>query len=515
MSVIRHDVLPKRFERVYGGDFRRIALCKRKVKNDSRQLIIQLKESATTAGGRNDDIDLMVQKVNKETQRRLNLLDEKYWTIVNRYKQHYAGIEEIQNFMRIFREERRSQNKKLLSEPPKKEGEEEEEKEKEGTEHDQRPKNRFVDRIVLQPDPTIIPGSNHPCINNVVVLVHLGKYGNNLYVDQQRIPLYIPNSLKNNKFAASIIPQDGATVLFFSNGKSVMTGTTGRENALFALQMFRLTLSRVMQPMIVVDGRQESYEISYLKTILDFTGMRRLNTVCSGPIAKEGESVDLSAILETYPETNWNPEIFPGLYFHIPAGNTVIPGGEKVTAQIFEKRIVIMLRTHKNVNVAYNFFLKLVKPFINKTSSDYEEDRYTYRYKQMLWKLNAVNNEASNLNFTEGCGLGPRSYFSSSSSLQDSTSTMPLFVWDQGEVFNTVSIPIPKDKEEKDIEPVTTTTTLKEKSEEGDNFGADDNNIINNNSLFAFDFEDQLPPEILKKMMSVVKTGSKIKSLTH
>jgi TATA-box binding protein (TBP) (component of TFIID and TFIIIB) len=345
--------------------------------------------------------------------------------------------------------------------------------------------HEFGSKVILEPHKSIFPGFNYPKITNFVVTVHFGKDGKDLYVDQHRIPLYLPNAVKNNSFAAVIIPQDGATALFFSNCKTVMTGTTTPESALHALQMYRLSLSRVLQPVIVYDDSydppRETYEICYLKTILDFTGFKGTNTVGSGPIAKDGYTVDLSALIEVYPETNWKPEIFPGLKFHLPEGNKVIPEGKKCTAHLFEGRIVLMgLEDPEHIVIAYYFFLELVKPFLDKSSPDYEEDRYSYRYKQMLWKLNeptereieAQEAERDRLRRTFKCGPYAE-YVGTDDSISINVSDASSSV--------TVSV-------------------------------VDKKNANDGCSLFDFDIKDQLPAEMVKKMKATMKTSSKIKN---
>jgi TATA-box binding protein (TBP) (component of TFIID and TFIIIB) len=271
----------------------------------------------------------------------------------------------------------------------------------------------FKDELDLPLDRDIVPNLPYPKIPNYVVIAHLGKGKNDLEVDQRRIALYIPNSLRTVNFAATIFPQDGATALFYSNGKTVLTGTTALDNALFALQMYRMTLSRVKQQVVVrkeVEFKyetekgekikqqitEERHEVSYLKNILGFNWFSGTNAVGNGPLTKPGETVDLSMIAEKYPDTNWNPEIFPGLKYHLPEGNSIIEGGKKCTAHIFEGKIVIMgLENPKDMTQAYRFFLEFVKPFTCRSSKEYEEDRYCYRYNKLLHKKNS-NEESKN-----------------------------------------------------------------------------------------------------------------------
>ena len=100
---------------------------------------------------------------------------------------------------------------------------------------------------------SIFPHTNTPIITNNVVTGHLGHGGENMALDQRRVPLYLANSVRNERFAAVIIPQDAATVLFFSNGKIVITGKTTPESALFALHLYRQKLGKVLQPVILCD----------------------------------------------------------------------------------------------------------------------------------------------------------------------------------------------------------------------------------------------------------------------
>lgn len=375
--------------------------------------------------------------------------------------------------------------------------------------------NRFVDKISLGLDEDVLPYLRYPKIPNFVVIAHLGKNGNNLCVDQKRIHLYVPNAVKNLNFAATIIPQDGATALFFDNGKTVLIGTTGLDNALFSLQMYRFTLSRVKQPVIyykeisimnketnnVVNLTIETYEICYLKTILDFGWFKGTNTVGNGPIAQDGHMVDLSAILEKYPETNWNPEIFPGLKFHLPNGNNIIPEGKRCTAHIFESKIVIMgLDDPKNIAIAYRFFLELVKPFLSNFSADYEEDRYSYRYNQMLKNL-----KKDQPNFVESeC----KSEINSIKIVGDTTKDSAEMLKQSENIFCIT-----------ESEHIDTNNTIDNNKSNNENESNAKNSPDSHsspsssiNSLFDFDLREQLPPEMLKKLTSTLKMGSKIKS---
>lgn len=446
MSVIRRLPPPKRFTRIFGHDYRTIALAKRREERKIRQLLREAKKYE------NFDTNCILE----EGAKRIRFFEKKYEALNLVHKNRYYNGREPNDMLpsRRYR------------------------------------CHEFGSEVVLEPHKSIFPGFNYPKITNFVVTVHFGKDGKDLYVDQHRIPLYLPNAVKNNSFAGVIIPQDGATALFFSNCKMVMTGTTTPESALFALQMYRLSLSRVLQPVIVSDASfdppRETYEICYLKTILDFTGFKGTNTVGSGPIAKDGYTVDLSALIEVYPETNWNPEIFPGLKFHLPEGNNVIPGGKKCTAHLFEGRIVLMgLEVPDHIVVAYYFFLELVKPFLDKSSPDYEEDKYSYRYKQMLWKLNEdtdkelemdkdiEDQEIKRENLRRTFGDGPYA--------EKTKDTISLVVEDAS---SSISLALEKNN-----------------GEEGGRGG----------SLFDFDIKDQLPVEMIEKMKMTMKASSKIK----
>ena len=448
MSVMRRDPPPKRFTRIWGHDYRTLALAKRREEKKIRWMLKEARKCSETF-----DVTGIVE----EGTKRIKFFDDKYDALKRSYKNRYYGCkgEDGNDALPLIR-----------------------------------PRDHaFGSKVVLEPHKSIFPGFNYPKITNFVVTVHFGKDGKDLYVDQHRIPLYIPNAVKNNSFAAVIIPQDGATALFFSNCKTVMTGTTTPESALYALQMYRLSLSRVLQPVIVYDDAydppRETYEIGYLKTILDFTGFKGTNTVGSGPIAKDGYTVDLSALIEAFPETNWKPEIFPGLKFHLPEGNKVIPGGKKCTAHLFEGRIVLMgLEVPEHIGIAYYFFLELVKPYLDKSSPDYEEDRYSYRYKQMLWKLNEPTEQEIETTETLrqqhlGCKEPPKA-----------TSN-------RAEVTKMVIIS-------------PDATFIVKESVENKNVIVD--GVGEEDSLFGFDLKDQLPADMIRKMRATMKASSKIKN---
>jgi TATA-box binding protein (TBP) (component of TFIID and TFIIIB) len=325
--------------------------------------------------------------------------------------------------------------------------------------------------VPLVPSDTVIPGRNYPKITNIVVTVHFGMDHQDLHVDQKRISVYVPNSVKNGNFAAAIIPQNSATALFFSNYKTVMTGTSTEASAMLALQMYRLTLGKVKQPVLLYNDDQdppvETHELCYLRSLLDFTGFMITNIVGCGPIAEDGYTVDLASLMAAYPETNWAPEIFPGLKFRLPVGNSVTIGGKKCTAHIFETRIVLMgLENTEDIQVAYEFFLDLVKKFLIKSTSAYEDDRYNYRYTMMLKRRNGEITEEE--------------------TRKEAAASLETAVAD-GDV-DPEGVPIGEQKIE----------TAKPEAQ--------------CRSLFDFSFAKQLPPDLLKKMKRTMKTAAKATS---
>lgn len=275
-------------------------------------------------------------------------------------------------------------------------------------------KNRsrvFRDHVRIYAEPIIHPKEKYPYIKNYVVTAHYGnKFKNNgkpLMIDQKRVCLYLPHTLKYIRFAAVVLRRDSVTALFFDNGKIVVTGGTSKESNLFALQLYRIELGRVIQPVIYTPSPTDDHatdyivykenattnfkagmprvELCFLKTLLGFSNFGIQNTVGSGPITQKDEIVDLASIKLSYPEVNWEPELFPGLKFCLPHGNTIIPGGNKCTAHIFENCIVLMgPNSPKRVKFAYNYFLNLVQPFIVKSTKRYQDDKYVYRFNQMM-----------------------------------------------------------------------------------------------------------------------------------
>ena len=244
--------------------------------------------------------------------------------------------------------------------------------------------------VKLEPETTIDPKGSWSKITNNVVTVHYQREGEQVYVDQRRIPLFLVYALRNEKFAAVIMPMGGATVLFFANGKVVITGKVTVQGALFGLHMCRIKLGKIPQPVILKRKNEQGryvkeLRLCYLKTLLGFSRFAVQNIVGSGLLVKPGETVDLAALHKAYPETSWDPEIFPGLKFHLCRGNDVLPKGFKCTAHIFEGKIVIMApKTAEEVKIAYDHFLELVKPFVVASSKEYKENRYKYRYNQMM-----------------------------------------------------------------------------------------------------------------------------------
>ena len=257
----------------------------------------------------------------------------------------------------------------------------------------------------LDPDPDIKVGGKYLVFTNYVLTAYLGKKGENMRIDQNRLPLYMPHAYRDENFAALIIPQNSAAALVFANGKIVVTGKTTVEDALLALHLYQIEIGKVVQPVRIrttagndgddrnalVERRKERKELSFLRSCMGLSNVSIVNIVGSGLLTEGNRIVDLAS-LSSLPNTNWEPQKFPGLKYKLPEGNDVIPGGHECTAHLFEKRIVIMGAKHaEHIKIAYAYFLKLVKAVIIPESAEYKNDKYSYRHTRLAAVRDARN----------------------------------------------------------------------------------------------------------------------------
>lgn len=271
--------------------------------------------------------------------------------------------------------------------------------------------HKSIENIELELDYDILPAGSYARTTNYVVTAHLGLGGRDLMIHPNRITLYIPNSAKNEDFAAVKIPLNHATVLLFDNLKVVMTGKTTPESALFALHMYRLMLGRVPHPVLLCknpvlsaqialhnttsdnnittlhknqEGEDEKVVLCFLTSLMDFSLFTVQNTVGSGPITKEGYNVQTTLLHACYKNTKWDPESFPAVGFIVYKSNLVI-AGKSFTVHIFEEKIVLMGLTGKSsaadMKIAHEYFVELIKPFVRPYTPEYLNSRFEYRYR--------------------------------------------------------------------------------------------------------------------------------------
>lgn len=254
-------------------------------------------------------------------------------------------------------------------------------------------KNARIDS--KEKDYEIMPWKRYPKIANNVVTAKL--HDECYSIDQRRIVLKYPNTRRKADFVAAIKTISGGSVLFFENGKLVITGKRTPECALFALHLYRIALGNVSHPVMIRRSKTDisstttkdtsPLRLSYLKFLLRLSDFCVQNVVCSGPITKEGEIVDLPALNARYEDSIYRPDVFPALKYEFPVGHPRIPKGG--TAHLFEMKAVCMgLESAKSSCECYWEVLRIVKPFVIKPSMEYKESKYTNRFNRTMWRRN-------------------------------------------------------------------------------------------------------------------------------